>query len=778
MKSQFRSFFQAGFECSTHQYLRGNSCSRVDVLEGSRHDVLAQKDYELVARYGMSTIRDGVRWHLIEKSPRQYDFSSWLPMLEAAQQAGVEVIWDLLHFGWPEHVDVFTPEFSKRFGEFAFEAGRILRAEQGNTGYVVPVNEISFMAWGGGDEGFLFPHARGRGHELKRQLVSASIAAMEALKQAIPGVKFVHAEPAIHVVAHPDRPHEAEQCRAYSNSMFQAWDMLSGRLCPELGGKLEYLDVLGINYYERNQWIHNGGHILPGHPLYRPFGQIIQDIYQRYAKPVFVAETGTENEARPEWFRYICGEVRGAMERGVPVQGICLYPVVNHPGWEDCRHCHNGLFDYADEAGEREAYQPLADELKKQQEMFMSATLGRNQGEDTYDLVCLSHLRWGFVFQRPQHLMSRFAMNRRVVFFEEPYFHDGPAYLNAQICPNTGVQVLIPHLPHGLNESQVNQQLNSMLRQFLTDHQFNNYVLWYYTPMALKFSEGLNPVATVYDCMDELSAFKGAPPELRELEEELMRRADAMFTGGMSLYEVKANRHPNVHPFPSGVDVAHFKQARTTNVEPADQASIPHPRFGFAGVVDERFDIELVRGVAEMRPDWHIVVIGPVVKIDPESLPKAPNIHYLGGKDYKELPAYLSGWDVGVLWFARNESTRFISPTKTPEYLAAGKPVVSTSIRDVVRPYQDLGLVQIADDPQDFVDAGEKALVWEETHPAWLKAADEFLLTKSWDAIWSSMNALIEEVIAKRNQGVGATDGEFTNNEVLMNKGAQECSII
>src|SRR6185503_16295895 len=244
------------------------------------------------------------------------------------------------------------------------------------------------------------------------------------------------------------------------------------------------------------------------------------------------------------------------------------------------------------------------------------------------------------------------------------------------------------------------------------------------TPMALSFTDHFNPVASVYDCMDELSAFKGAHSDLPALEKQLFRQVDLVFTGGQSLYEVKRNQHPNVYAFPSSIDASHFGKARKAVADPDDQANIPHPRLGFFGVIDERFDAELLDQVAAKRPDWNFVIIGPIVKIDPNTLPKQSNIHYLGPKKYEELPDYLAGWDIALLLFARNESTRFISPTKTPEYLAAGKPVISTSIRDVIRPYGDLNLVRIADSPTEFIRAAEDLMTKGQNNGEWLKKVD------------------------------------------------------
>lgn len=365
---------------------------------------------------------------------------------------------------------------------------------------------------------------------------------------------------------------------------------------------------------------------------------------------------------------------------------------------------------------------------------------------NTYDLICLSHLRWDFVYQRPQHLLSRCAREHRVFFVEEPTFGEGPARLDVSAREDDGVIVAVPRLPEGLSEHEVSAAQRALLDEFFEKNQIENFVLWYFTPMAMSFTRHLRPKAVVYDCMDELSAFRGAPPAMRSREAELLRRADIVFTGGHSLFEAKRHQHPNIHPFPSSVDTAHFGRARSITTDPEDQAHIPHPRVGFFGVVDERMDIELLTDVADARPDYHFVLVGPVVKIDPAILPRRPNIHWLGGKSYKQLPEYIAGWDVAMLPFACNESTRFISPTKTPEYLAAGKPAVSTPIRDVVRPYGEDGLARIAGTPAEFVVAIDEAL--HEDAEARIRKADAMLAQTSWDQTWSRMSQLINAAVS------------------------------
>jgi UDP-galactopyranose mutase len=373
-------------------------------------------------------------------------------------------------------------------------------------------------------------------------------------------------------------------------------------------------------------------------------------------------------------------------------------------------------------------------------------------GKNKPDLICFSHLRWDFVYQRPQHLLKRSARDRRVFFVEEPVFDNGSMRLEIHER-DKNLKVVVPHLPEGLRSEVAKLAvLHDMVQRLLVENNIQQYLVWYYTPMALDFTRHLRPLAVVYDCMDELSAFKGAPECLKHRERELFKTADLVFTGGQSLYEAKRDQHHSVYAFPSSIDREHFMQARTAIEDPADQKDIPHPRLGFFGVVDERFDIELLDQAARSRPDWQFVIIGPVVKIDPESLPKRENIHYLGGKSYEELPSYIAGWDVALLLFAQNESTRFISPTKTPEYLAAGKPVVSTPIRDVVCPYGQMGLVRIASDAPEFIAAVDDLLKSGADRKPWLETVDRYLATMSWDETWERMSRLIDEVVAERTR--------------------------
>lgn len=760
----FRSFIQAGFECSTHKIKTGR---RLDLLASTQHDRFAREDYKRLQTLGIRTIRVAARWHLIERVPHSYDFASLAVLLDAAAETETEVLLDLLHFGWPDHLDVFASNFPSEFARYTYALTRFLRTRGGCCTMFAPVNEISFLAWAAGEEGTIYPCAVCRGSELKRNLARAAIAASEILLNELPAARLIFPEPVINVVANPAIAGDEIDAENYCRAQFEAWDIISGRLAPELGGDSRYLDIIGVNFYKHNQWIHKSEIVLTRDDVrYRPFHELIEEVWTRYRRPIFVSETGTEGERRVEWFNYVCDEVRRALNVGIPVHGICLYPIVNHPGWVDDRHCCNGLFDYADQTGNRDLYWPLARAILNQQAKLPACTYQLAMDiNNNIDLICLSHLRWGFVFQRPQHLMSRFALTRRVFFFEEPVFENGEAHLRSSMCHQSGVHVYTPVLPKGLSHQQTVEIQRTLLTTMLEQNNVKDYIAWYYTPMAREFASGLKPRITIYDCMDELSAFAGAPPAIRDNEQALFRDADLVFTGGASLFESKRTHHPAVHLFPSSVEVAHFARARSITDEPADQGSIPHPRLGYAGVIDERMDLQLLEQVALEKPDWHLIMLGPVVKIDEGLLPKLNNIHYLGMKDYSELPAYFSSWDVALLPFALNESTRFISPTKTPEYLAAGLPVVSTPIADVIRSYGSSGLVSIADGTRQFVSSVD-ALLQSPPGPEFWVRVDQFLSRLSWDQTWSRMNRLIEEKLTLKSavEGTSTPIGVITGS--------------
>ncbi|MDQ2104878.1 beta-glucosidase [Azospirillum isscasi] len=360
----FDGFFLGGFECSTHRRHDGR---RLDLIAATGHDRLAAQDYRRMAAHGIRTVRDGVRWHRIETTPGRYDWSSLLPMVRAAREAGVGAVWDLCHYGWPDGIDIWRPAFVERFARFAGAAAALLRDEGVEAPAYCPVNEISFWAWAGGDMKRFNPMAERRGFELKHQLVRASIAAIDAIRAADPRARIVQVDPVIHVLPRPDRKGDAGAAEAARLAQYEAWDMIGGHAWPGLGGKPEYLDVIGVNYYSDNQWFLKGGTIGRDDPRYRPFADILAEVHQRYGRPVLVAETGAEGNARASWLDYVTEETVTALRAGVPVEGICLYPILDYPGWTNERHCETGLYGLCGEDGGRRLHQPLADALARGQ---------------------------------------------------------------------------------------------------------------------------------------------------------------------------------------------------------------------------------------------------------------------------------------------------------------------------------------------------------------------------------------------------------------------------
>lgn len=367
LDSLFATFLQAGFECSTHHLRSGK---RLDLIRSTEHDRLIRADYQALRKLGISTVREGIRWHLIESTRGQYDFASVVDMLNAGLETHTEQIFDLFHFGWPDHLDVFSSDFVSSFAELAFRWAGLLRSRGIQRPFIAPCNEISFFAWAGGDADYLNPFQQGRGYELKLQMVRAGLAASQALMAELPGVRLVWPDPVIHIVGDPDTEGDEAEAERYRLSMFESWDMISGRLRPELGGKPEYLQIVGVNFYDRNEWMNFGRTLKCTDVEYKPFSQILLEVWQRYRVPLFVSETGAEDEKRPGWFACVAEQVRIAMSLGVPVEGLCLYPILNHPGWEDDRHCYNGLFDYAKPDGSRDMYKPLAAEIARQGHLF------------------------------------------------------------------------------------------------------------------------------------------------------------------------------------------------------------------------------------------------------------------------------------------------------------------------------------------------------------------------------------------------------------------------
>lgn len=780
------SFWMGGFEGADHVNGRGIA---LDMCGSTGHAERIEADHALAAAMGLRTVRESIGWRLAEPSPGSFDVERTLRIARSAHAHGLQVVWTFMHYGTPADVSLLDDEIVGRFVRFAVAIAEVVGPWSAQPPVYNLINEIGFLAWAACATNMVSPYRgeddtspehRGHvGYGIKRRLVQATIEAMQRIRRSDPRARFLHIEPVIHVTAPRGRPELEPLAATLSGYQWQVWDMLCGRLSPELGGTPEMLDLLGVNHYHDSQWEAETGarlHWSQRHPQRRPLSLLLQDVWQRYGRPLLLSETSHVGEGRATWLHEVAAEVERARLAGVPLQGICLYPLIDRPSWDDASHWHHsGLWDVARpgpdgasplpvDPGTRVLALDYARALQRWQQRLPSPS--EPQGHAVHCLIVFSHLRWGFVYQRPQHLMSRLGQHYRVLFVEEPVFDQGPAWLD-RMPQGPGLEVLVPHTPidaAGFHDDQL-ATLQGLIGDYLAAESIDDYLVWLYTPMALPMLAPLTPRAVIFDCMDELSAFDHAPRQLRQREAALLKTADLVLTGGPALYEAKRSQHPNVHCMPSSVDAAHFSpqglDATTELSREADalQARIPGPRLGFFGVIDERFDVALLETLALAHPEWQLVMAGPVVKIDPARLPRHPNIHWLGMQSYQRLPYLLAGWDLCLMPFALNESTRFISPTKTLEYMAGEKPIVSTPVRDVVGLYGHA--VRIAEAGPDFVRACEEALAETDAERAQRKRQMlETVQRSSWDRVAEDVHRLIEAAVEARVGGAHVAAGE------------------
>ena len=780
----------AGFEGADH--INSRDCA-LSMNDSNEHWQRLDADYALLAQFGIRTVRESVGWRITELHGEE-GFKRLRLHAELAAKHGMEVIWTLMHYGWPTDLDLLSPAFVERFAAFSEAVARTVRAIPGPARFYQPINEISFLSWALSSTG-LMRHPRGNasladGRAVKRQLVRAALRACDAIAAVDPAARFMHSDPLIHVVPSSGAPPESsEAVLCQTDSAFEAWDMLCGRAEPQLGGSPRHLDIVGMNYYHANQWELPGGSPLHWHlgdSRRRPLSELVASVWQRYGRPMLIAETSHVGEGRGQWLDDVAREVGVCRKRGMPVEGLCLYPIIDRHGWDDFSHWHrSGLWEVGagsqDPFGpsfERVLCRPYAEQLRRWQrhlpgsaEAFEpplhaaeSSSHSRSstyQGTEMPAIIVFSHLRWNFVYQRPQHLLSRLARHYQIVFVEEPV-PNGDDFLE-HLRPAPNVEVLRPHVTStlpGFHDDHL-PVLQSQLAEFIRERRIDDYLIWFYTPMALPLASGLKPRAVIYDCMDELSAFMNAPRQLIQRENALYPMADLVLTGGPSLYRSKRERHANVHCFPSSVDAAHFAPVEGSRIpdHPA-QESVPHPRLGYCGVIDERIDLALIAAIADAHPAWQLVMVGPVVKINPEILPQRSNIHWLGQQSYEDLPQFMANWNVCLLPFALNDATQFISPTKTLEYMAAGRPSVSTRIRDVAEPYGHV--VAIADSKAEFIDACANLLGESDSQTAVREQEMRRILAgTSWDATADAIHLLIEALPANIPLRQDAANSEF-----------------
>jgi len=757
----FATFWQGGYEGADHINHAGLA---LDMNAVTGHLQRTREDYQLIRQFGMRTVRESAGWRICERDGR-FDFSSLDGRLRAARDLGLQVCWTFCHYGWPDDVDLFGPDFVPRFVRYCRALAAYLAPWVGPEPVYSPINEISFQAWGLSVHMFHCKnmHHPDAGEQGKRQLVRATIAAIDAIREITPGARFLQCDPLIHVIAPADRPDWAPQAAGWRASQFDAWDMLYGLREPELGGAPRYLDIVGGNYYHSNQWESGTNLRLWWHlddPRRMPLYRNLMELQQRYQRPLLLAETSHVGSGRGVWIRQMAEQAALAIQHGIDLRGICLYPVIDRPDWENADHWHrSGLWDvdlHSSPPLARLPVPPYATALRQAtrltEHLCQRPTNTRESAMQTMIVFC--HLRWDFVYQRPQQLLSRLAKHYRVLFVEEPVYHEGEAYMRTY-TPAPNVTVCQPHTPvqaAGFHDDQI-PTLQALLATLPGVDQ--HPIVWFYTPMALPLLPA-HAELIVYDCMDELSSFKNPPKQLLQRESALLKIADLVFTGGPSLYQAKRSRNDNVHCFASSVDAVHFQQALDRNNGHPLHDHIPRPRLGYYGVIDERFDGELIADMADAHPEWQLVMVGPVLKIDPAALPQRQNIHYLGQQSYLALPQFLAGWDVCLLPFALNEATRYISPTKVLEYMAAELPTVSTAITDVEQPYSDV--VAIGHDHREFIAHCEAALALTPAQRDDLAARMRAVVERtSWEATADAMLELIKQAPPGGKAAAGLT---------------------
>ncbi|ATD66080.1 amine oxidase [Luteimonas chenhongjianii] len=775
--SPFAGFWQAGFEGADHI----NGSAQVLCLNSSTgHLADAGGDYRRMARLGLCTARESAGWRSIERAGcGRYDFSHVGMRARAARAHGVQLLWSFFHYGMPEGLDIFSPAFVPRFADYAHALAAYLAPfhDDGLAPVYTPINEISFLCWAVCETGLMYPHIGDRAHEgypLKMQLARAAIAAVDAIHAADPRARILSVDPLIHVIA--ETPEEGERAACEIQYQFQAWDMLAGRLEPQLGGSIRHLDLVGVNYYPYNQWSVGTRRSLewPHDPGRRRLSALLADVHARYGRPLAISETSHTDERRGPWLLDVCAEVEVARAQGVPVEGVCLYPALDRPDWERPDHWHrSGLWHVCPESLRRRLDPDYAQALALAQHHRRCADRPPSPATRSpmKTLIVFSHLRWGFVYQRPQHLLSRVAAQWDILFVEEPV-HGAPALEVSTPAP--GVTVLQPRTlaeGHGFVDTQF-EPIAALLHEYLAEHRIEHYGVWLYTPMALPLLGGLTPEVIVYDCMDQLSAFLGAPPQLLRRESTLLDIASVVFTGGPSLYEAKRTASANVHSLPSSVDAAHFAPREEGHVASHLFSGIARPRLGYYGVVDERLDLDLLARIADADPAWQVCIVGPVVKIDPATLPRRANLHYLPQQAYDDLPDVLAAWDVCLMPFALNASTEFISPTKTLEYMAAGKPVVSTAIADVRRLYA--AGVAIATDPDAFISACREALAEGQAQRAGRLGRQQQLVQQT---SWDRAAEVVVQEISRVHGGLRPKVQEYLDGRRVVSLPKQEATV-
>lgn len=734
----FASYWQAGYEGADHNNHAGQP---LDMNVATGHLDRVRADYALLQQFGICTVRESAGWRLCERDGR-YDFRILDSRLQAAQDLGLQICWTFCHYGWPDDLDIFGDAFVPRFVRFCSALAQYLAPWTGAQPVYSPINEISFQSWGLSLRMFHckhmhHPHA---GEEGKRQLVRASIAGCEAIWQITPGARILQCDPLIHVIAPPGRPDWAPQAAGWRAAQFDAWDMLCGRRAPELGGAERYLDLMGCNYYHSNQWESGTNLRLWWHlddPRRLPLHHSLLEMQQRYSRPLLLTETSHVGSGRGAWIRQIAEQAALAVQHGVDLRGICVYPAIDRPDWEQPEHWHkSGVWEVDLHSTPPLARVPVPPYVTAlHQAIRLTNHLCPAPGVLPVLLVFCHH-RWDGVCRRPQQLLSRLALYYRVLFIEPPQHDASDAHWD-RLTPVPNLTVYRPRSAAQADQQATLQALLARLPEYASPA-----LAWLCTPMALPL---LPPGAgaVVYDCMAGPTD-QDAVRLWVEHETALLRRADLVLAPGPGLYELMRRRHANVHRLDNSVDAVHFEQARDRSNGHPLHADLPHPRLGFYGAIDSRIDTGLLADLADAHPQWQVLLVGPVLGIDPAALPQRQNLHYLGQQAYQALPHFLAGWDVCLLPYKLHGAPRLHNPIQLLEYMAAGLPIVSTALPDVA---QVAGTaVAIGRGHAQFIAHCEAALALDAGQRAALAQRMRAVVQRtSWDGAAARVHSLMEQ---------------------------------
>ena len=738
----FLTYWQSGYEGADHINHGGLP---LDMNTANGHQQRAMEDYRLLKQFGIRTVRESIGWRLVEKDG-SFDFSIIEARVHAAQELGIQICWTLLHYGWPEDLDVYGDQFVPRFVRYCRAVAAFLKPFGGPAPVFSPVNEISFTSWGMSVRMFRclnmdYEHAR---RDAKRQLVRAAIAGCDAIWDIIPGARMLHCDPLVHIIAHDNDPASHVHADDMQESQFEAFDMLAGRRDPELGGAPRYLDLMGVNYYDTNQWEAATGHRLWWHlddARRRPLHQMLVDVHARYGRPLLLAETGHVGSGRGIWIREVAEQAMMARHRGADIAGICLYPGIDRPDWENPDYWHHsGMWDVVVQGEDRQA-RVMAPAYAQGLRQAQALTDHFSNEAARPTIVVFSHIRWQCVNTRPRHILGNIARYYKIIYVEEPVAGAAITYTETS-HPSPHVTVCRHHTSDPVQGNNADPW--SLAQPFVLEliEAHRHPIVWLTTPMALPLLTSMAPSLVVYDCMIDLSAAGNAPQQLSDHEAAVLATADLVFTHSPSLRDTRSRMHQQVHYFPSSVDTVHFEQALDRSNGHPLQAAIGGPRLGFYGTIDAHFDGTLIAAIADAHPEWQLLLLGPLVNIAEASLPQRPNIHYLGPQTYQAWPQFLVGWDVCLMPYLADASTPLANPINVLEYLAGERPVVSTAIRDVKALYGDV--IAIGRDHAEFIAACEDAIAAPQAQrDALAKKMRDIVMQTSWISLTDDMHALI-----------------------------------